>query len=84
MTNFSMEYDVKEMLGKGAFSEVKQCQARRTLVDFAVKIIDISAAITAGRQRVKERSLQREIDITRQLHHPNVLEIHHTYTEGPL
>mgnify|MGYP000260511964 CR=1 FL=1 len=81
---FASHYDLGEFLGSGAFSEVKLCRQKSTEIEYAVKIIDITPAVTSGRQRLKERSLHREMHIGRQFRHTNVLQIHDVFIDGPM
>ncbi|CAI8052504.1 Calcium/calmodulin-dependent protein kinase type 1 [Geodia barretti] len=53
------KYHIKDLLGKGAFSEVFRVQDRETSVQYAIKIIDKKAL------KGKEEALQNEIGVLR-------------------
>lgn len=61
-------YDVGEHLGQGAFATVAKGLCKRTGDAVAIKIIDKTACSDED-----FKYLQREIDITQRLHHPNVV-----------
>lgn len=60
-------YDVKEELGRGAFSVVKLAVHKKTGEKFAVKIIDKK---NVGAEAVR---LQTEIEILQKVKHPNII-----------
>ncbi|VDM08898.1 unnamed protein product [Wuchereria bancrofti] len=66
-TNFSDNYEVKEELGKGAFSVVRRCVQKRTGMEFAAKIINTKKLSSRDFQK-----LEREARICRKLQHPNI------------
>ncbi len=66
-TRFTDEYDLKEELGKGAFSIVKRCIHKATLIEFAAKIINTKKLNQRDHQK-----LEREAKICRQLKHSNI------------
>lgn len=69
---FVCQFDVREILGQGSFSEVKRCIDKRTRQAFAVK------EITCDTEEQKER-IEQEIQILRELNHHNILKLHHCY-----
>jgi len=79
MAAFAKKYELGELLGRGAFSEVFSAKSKIGGDRLAAKIIDISGAIKAGRQRIKERSLKREIAIANRLDHENIVAILETF-----
>ncbi|XP_055317130.1 calcium/calmodulin-dependent protein kinase type 1 isoform X2 [Sitodiplosis mosellana] len=75
---FSIEdkYILKEMLGTGAFSEVRLAESKENSNQlFAVKIIDKKAL------KGKEDSLENEIKVLRRLTHPNIVQLLETYED---
>ncbi|XP_043526954.1 calcium/calmodulin-dependent protein kinase type II alpha chain-like [Frieseomelitta varia] len=68
-TRFSDNYDLKEELGKGAFSVVRRCVQKSTGHEFAAKIINTKKLTARDFQK-----LEREARICRKLQHPNIGE----------
>ncbi|XP_077999443.1 calcium/calmodulin-dependent protein kinase type II delta chain-like isoform X5 [Glandiceps talaboti] len=75
-TKFSDEYDLKEELGKGAFSIVKRCVRKSTGQEFAAKIINTKKLSARDFQK-----LEREARICRLLKHPNIVRLHDSIAE---
>uniref|UniRef100_A0A915A9F2 Calcium/calmodulin-dependent protein kinase type II n=1 Tax=Parascaris univalens TaxID=6257 RepID=A0A915A9F2_PARUN len=75
-TNFSDNYEVKEELGKGAFSVVRRCVQKRTGLEFAAKIINTKKLSARDFQK-----LEREARICRKLQHPNIVRLHDSIQE---
>ncbi|CAF1246797.1 unnamed protein product [Didymodactylos carnosus] len=75
-TRFTDEYDMKEELGKGAFSIVRRCIQKSTNQEFAAKIINTKKLSTRDHQK-----LEREARICRQLKHPNIVRLHDSISE---
>ncbi|XP_055608815.1 calcium/calmodulin-dependent protein kinase type 1 [Uranotaenia lowii] len=83
------KYTIKELLGTGAFSEVRFCELRETGQAFAVKIIDKKAL------KGKEDSLENEIRVLKRFSanksdpnadkniftHPNIVQLYETYED---
>lgn len=75
---FSIEdkYYLKELLGTGAFSEVRLAESKENSNQlYAVKIIDKKAL------KGKEDSLENEIKVLRRLTHPNIVQLLETYED---
>ncbi|XP_064080380.1 calcium/calmodulin-dependent protein kinase type II alpha chain-like isoform X26 [Macrobrachium nipponense] len=66
-TRFSDGYELKEELGKGAFSVVRRCVQKTTGLEFAAKIINTKKLSARDFQK-----LEREARICRKLQHPNI------------
>jgi serine/threonine protein kinase len=65
------EFNVLEPLGQGAFSTVFHVKAKKTMDDFALKVIEKSRILN----KKQKKSLQNEIDIQRSLKHPNIVKL---------
>nr|QCI31494.1 calcium/calmodulin-dependent protein kinase type II subunit [Grandidierella japonica] len=72
-TRFSDNYEVKEELGKGAFSVVRRCVQKATGLEFAAKIINTKKLSARDFQK-----LEREARICRKLQHPNIGNFYET------
>ncbi|XP_045104297.1 calcium/calmodulin-dependent protein kinase type II delta chain-like isoform X31 [Portunus trituberculatus] len=68
-TRFSENYELKEELGKGAFSVVRRCVQKTTGLEFAAKIINTKKLSARDFQK-----LEREARICRKLQHPNIAD----------
>ncbi|XP_031780855.1 calcium/calmodulin-dependent protein kinase type II delta chain isoform X18 [Nasonia vitripennis] len=75
-TRFSDNYDLKEELGKGAFSVVRRCVQKSTNLEFAAKIINTKKLSSRDFQK-----LEREARICRKLQHPNIVRLHDSIQE---
>ncbi|XP_022243081.1 calcium/calmodulin-dependent protein kinase type II alpha chain-like isoform X2 [Limulus polyphemus] len=73
---FSDNYDIKEELGKGAFSIVKRCVQKATGLEYAAKIISTKKLSARDFQK-----LEREARICRKLNHPNIVRLHDSIQE---
>ncbi|XP_051164923.1 calcium/calmodulin-dependent protein kinase type 1 isoform X2 [Leptopilina boulardi] len=70
------KYTLKELLGTGAFSEVRLAESKERPGDlYAVKIIDKKAL------KGKEDSLENEIKVLRRLTHPNIVRLLETFED---
>jgi len=70
-SKFTENYELKEELGKGAFSVVKRCVQRHTGLEFAAKIINTKKLSARDFQK-----LEREARICRKMQHPNIVRLH--------
>ncbi|XP_025421809.1 calcium/calmodulin-dependent protein kinase type II alpha chain isoform X6 [Sipha flava] len=75
-TRFSDNYELKEELGKGAFSVVRKCIQKHTGLEFAAKIINTKKLSARDFQK-----LEREARICRKLQHPNIVRLHDSIQE---
>ncbi|XP_061113965.1 NUAK family SNF1-like kinase 1 [Conger conger] len=73
--NLKHRYDVLETLGKGTYGKVKKAVERRSGKTVAIKSIR-KEHITDDLDRVH---IQREIEITSSLKHPNIIRIHEVF-----
>ncbi|XP_052899430.1 calcium/calmodulin-dependent protein kinase type 1 isoform X2 [Anopheles moucheti] len=69
------KYVIKELLGTGAFSEVRLCEHKETAQQYAVKIIDKKAL------KGKEDSLENEIRVLKRFTHPNIVQLLETFED---
>ncbi|KAF0986666.1 hypothetical protein HZS_7236, partial [Henneguya salminicola] len=73
---FLIDYELKEELGKGAFSIVKRCVNIATLKEYAAKIFDSKKLDSR-----ELKKLEREAKICRILKHPNIVQLLDVYSE---
>ncbi|TGZ62883.1 hypothetical protein CRM22_007200 [Opisthorchis felineus] len=71
LPKFSDLYELKEELGRGAFSIVRRCIQLSTGLEFASKIINTKRLSSRDMQK-----LEREARICRLLKHPNIVRLH--------
>ncbi|XP_036358781.1 calcium/calmodulin-dependent protein kinase type II subunit gamma isoform X13 [Octopus sinensis] len=71
LSKFNEIYELKEELGKGAFSIVRRCVQKSTGLEFAAKIINTKKLSARDHQK-----LEREARICRLLKHPNIVRLH--------
>eukprot|EP01137_Pigoraptor_chileana_P009559 Opistho-2@58026 len=70
---FTDDYELKEQIGKGAFSVVRLCTNRRSNREFAVKIVDMRRMPEKDKPKVLQ-----EASICRMLKHPNICRLDDT------
>ncbi|XP_072037970.1 calcium/calmodulin-dependent protein kinase type II delta chain-like [Amphiura filiformis] len=75
-TRFTDEYELKEELGKGAFSVVRRCVRKSSKDEYAAKIINTKKLSARDFQK-----LEREARICRKLQHPNIVRLHDSIAE---
>ncbi|KAJ7369868.1 Calcium/calmodulin-dependent protein kinase type II subunit gamma [Desmophyllum pertusum] len=73
---FHETYELKEELGKGAFSIVRRCVHKDTKVEYAAKIINTRKLSSRDLQK-----LEREARICRLLKHANIVRLHASIAE---
>ncbi|XP_027042895.1 calcium/calmodulin-dependent protein kinase type II delta chain-like isoform X1 [Pocillopora damicornis] len=73
---FHETYELKEELGKGAFSIVRRCVHKETRLEYAAKIINTRKLSSRDLQK-----LEREARICRLLKHPNIVRLHASIAE---
>ncbi|XP_020601817.1 calcium/calmodulin-dependent protein kinase type II delta chain-like isoform X2 [Orbicella faveolata] len=73
---FHETYELKEELGKGAFSIVRRCVHKETRVEYAAKIINTRKLSSRDLQK-----LEREARICRLLKHANIVRLHASIAE---
>jgi calcium-dependent protein kinase len=71
---YTYRYRILEVLGTGSFGTVRKCQDRTTGELLAIK--------TIKKARVDNvENLRREIEILKEVHHPNIIEFHDVYED---
>ncbi|XP_024149838.1 NUAK family SNF1-like kinase 1 [Oryzias melastigma] len=73
--NLKHRYEVMETLGKGTYGKVKKAVERASLRTVAIKSIR-KDRITDDLERIH---IQREIEITSSLRHPNIIRFHEVF-----
>jgi len=71
------KYEMKEVLGVGSTSTCHKCVERATGVEFACKIIDKHDM--EHRFKGMLQQFQTEINVLRNLHHPNIINLQDVY-----
>ncbi|ORZ34689.1 kinase-like domain-containing protein [Catenaria anguillulae PL171] len=77
LDDLNAKFEVGDVIGTGAFSEVRKATERATGVQFAVKVIDKSKC------RGKETMIQSEVEILKRVKHRNIIRLFEMY-ESPL
>lgn len=62
----------------GQFAIVKRCREKSTGGQFAAKFIKKRQS-TASSRGVRREEIEREVDILRQIRHPNIVTLHDAY-----
>eukprot|EP00794_Sanderia_malayensis_P012910 gene12910-14241_t len=73
---FNDIYELKEELGKGAFSIVRRCVHKESRMEYAAKIFNTRKLTARDLQK-----LEREARICRMLKHPNIVRLHASLPE---
>jgi len=76
MAKITDTYELKEELGKGAFSIVKLAVNKKTGEKVAVKIINKNKAANSEQDA---KRLQTEVDILKRVNHPNIISLKELY-----
>ncbi|CAG8576474.1 10720_t:CDS:2 [Funneliformis caledonium] len=64
---------LKKVLGVGTFAVVKECVDKRTGQSYALKVLAKKAI------KGKENMLTTELDVLKQVNHPNIVQLHDLY-----
>jgi len=67
-------YTIGKVIGQGTFAAVHLCTRKSDGTEWAVKVFNKTAMSTK-----ETDSLKSEIDILRQIKHPNVVQLHETF-----
>src|SRR5438552_449855 len=72
-------YEIADEIGRGGFSIVYRARDRRVGADVAIKLlVPPPAAARLARER-----LRREVQVVRQLSHPNIVAVYDVVDDGP-
>ncbi|KAM5172373.1 death-associated protein kinase 2 isoform 2-T2 [Mantella aurantiaca] len=71
-------YVVSEELGSGQFAIVKRCREKKTGTEYAAKFIKKRQS-RASRRGVTREEIEREVNILRDVQHPNVITLQDVY-----
>lgn len=74
--DFFSKYELKDLLGEGAFSQVYKVVERKTGSIFAAKVIKHKMIYSDKRGVLL---MKQEIDIMRQLDHPNIIKLYEVH-----
>ncbi|XP_067171422.1 death-associated protein kinase 1 isoform X3 [Apteryx mantelli] len=83
MTVFRQEnledyYETGDELGSGQFAVVKKCREKSTGQQFAAKFIK-KRRTKSSRRGVSREDIEREVNILKEIRHPNVITLHDVY-----
>ncbi|XP_073508797.1 death-associated protein kinase 2 isoform X2 [Phyllobates terribilis] len=71
-------YIIADELGSGQFAIVKRCKEKKTGIDYAAKFIKKRQS-RASRRGVTREEIEREVDILRDIQHPNIITLQDVY-----
>ncbi|XP_040269578.1 death-associated protein kinase 2-like [Bufo bufo] len=71
-------YIIADELGSGQFAIVKRCREKKTGVDYAAKFIKKRQS-RASRRGVTREEIEREVNILRDVQHPNIVTLQDVY-----
>jgi len=71
------DYQINDILGSGAFGEVRQCISKKTGKIRAVKIIKKEQM-----NKHEQKLLEEEINILRTMDHPNIVKLYEAYQDN--
>ncbi len=73
-----MKYDLRDVLGSGGFAQVRLCINKYSGEKFACKIVD-KQKFRLGTPTARADALTDEVDILRNLDHPNIVKVHECF-----
>lgn len=68
-------YEMGEELGSGQFAIVRKCRQKGTGKEYAAKFIK-KRRLSSSRRGVSREEIEREVDILREIRHPNIITLH--------
>nr|XP_020661485.1 death-associated protein kinase 1 isoform X2 [Pogona vitticeps] len=76
--NLDDHYEVGEELGSGQFAVVRKCREKSTGAQYAAKFIK-KRRTKSSRRGVSREDIEREVNILKEIQHPNVITLHDVY-----
>ncbi|XP_068781196.1 death-associated protein kinase 1 isoform X2 [Struthio camelus] len=76
--NLEDHYETGDELGSGQFAVVKKCHEKSTGQQFAAKFIK-KRRTKSSRRGVSQEDIEREVNILKEIRHPNVIALHDVY-----
>ena len=70
------KYTIKSVIGKGCFSTVLLVEEKVSHLKYALKVIKKKRSITTN------IPWERELEVLRRIHHPNIIHLHEVHTTG--
>jgi phosphorylase kinase gamma subunit len=78
--DFYAKYEPKEVLGRGVSSTVRRCVEKETGIEYAAKIIDVSADLEDSQGLTLRQATLREISILKLVAgHPYIIELYDVF-----
>jgi len=77
-------YRIDEMLGEGAFGEVRRCVYKEDMKDKKSSIKDYRAVKILSKSYMESKeieSFKNEVSCMKQCEHPNIMKIHHFFED---
>ncbi|XP_074164016.1 death-associated protein kinase 3 isoform X2 [Sminthopsis crassicaudata] len=68
-------YEMGEELGSGQFAIVRKCRQKSNGMEYAAKFIK-KRRLSSSRRGVSREEIEREVDILREIQHPNIITLH--------
>ncbi|XP_025028748.1 death-associated protein kinase 3-like [Python bivittatus] len=76
--NLEDHYEIGEELGSGQFAIVRKCREKTTGARYAAKFIK-KRRTKSSRRGVSREDIEREVNILKEIQHPNVITLHDVY-----
>uniref|UniRef100_A0A7M4ES03 Death-associated protein kinase 1 n=1 Tax=Crocodylus porosus TaxID=8502 RepID=A0A7M4ES03_CROPO len=76
--NLDEHYETGEELGSGQFAVVRKCREKSTGHQYAAKFIK-KRRTKSSRRGVSREDIEREVNILKEIQHPNVITLHDVY-----
>lgn len=76
--NLDDHYEIGEELGSGQFAVVRKCREKSTGEQYAAKFIK-KRRTKSSRRGVSREDIEREVNILKEIQHPNVITLHDVY-----